>query len=237
MKTWGSLVVLALIFGYVSLAISEEMPAGTAASSDSASETANGTAASDSDAVEGVEAVETVEIVETVETVETVDVVPVATDMASSEDETRTETAKQQSLIVTAGRLHPAFVHLPMGLLIALLLFEIFSLYGATSGRFGAALWIVAIGAFVPAIISGMLRAKELMDMGGQLEADVHRNLMIAAFAILCAAAGIRGGMRKKNRGAIQWIFIGLIALGTLLAFIGAHHGGKLVYGENFLPF
>ena len=222
MKIRYTLAAVVMLLGYMSAATASD---DTAASP----EVLGPKAATDSPAVEDVE---------TVETVETVEVVPVTvTDVPSVGG--RTDTApRQPSVVIVAGRLHPAFVHLPLGLLIALLIFEILAPTKASANRrLAVSLWGVTVCAFVPAIISGMLRATELLEMGGQLDADLHRNLMVTAFSTLCLAAGIRGGLHKKYAGAVRWTCIALIALAAALAFAGAHQGGKLVYGENFLPF
>ncbi|MBN2716800.1 MAG: hypothetical protein JXX14_13195 [Deltaproteobacteria bacterium] len=191
-----------------------------------------------------VAAVGDVEEIETVDDVEVVEVVEVVNDpQVESGNPASTEqpTAPTQTALVTAGRLHPAFVHLPLGLLIALLLFEFFALnaprdsWGVT--RFGGVLWAVTLASFFPAIFSGMLRAREVMMLGGQLDASLHRNLMLASFAALGIAAGLRVWGKHRQRRSQQLLIIGLLAICALLAFSGAHQGGKLVYGADFLPF
>ena len=183
-----------------------------------------------------------VDDVQNVENVETVNVVnPVSPNGQEGSSDTASDTP-HQPLPVTVGRLHPAFVHFPLGLLIALLLYELLALKdrqhaGAGVRYFPEALWGITLASFLPAIISGLLRARELAAMGDQLDVNIHRNLMITAFSLFTITAICRATLRKKYTRGARLTCIGLLVLATLLAFIGAHMGGKLVYGDTFLPF
>ncbi|MBN2340951.1 MAG: hypothetical protein JXX29_07180 [Deltaproteobacteria bacterium] len=175
-------------------------------------------------AAEDIQEVEEVEEVETVDDVQTVDTAS-ATAAHSADD------AGANIL----GRLHPAFVHLPLGLLVALLIFEWRTL-GRVSGPATVWLWAAAAASFVPAAMSGFLRAQEMISLGGQPDVASHRSWMFVAFGMLVAAAVVRWRTSSESR-KFRWAALLVLGLAVAAAFFGAHLGGKLVYGPDFLPF
>ena len=141
-----------------------------------------------------------------------------------------------------AGSLHPAVVHLPIGLLLASGFFAFLSLRGnfVMSDCAYYCLWLGAIGA-VAACASGWFYS-EMEGYGAVDEiADIlkqdnkmywHRitGLGAAAFAVILAlfAAGARN---KDPDDGIMWkLGVMLLALG--IGFVG-HKGGELTYGEE----
>jgi len=138
------------------------------------------------------------------------------------------------------GRLHPAVIHFPIAWLVLLLGIEGIALAtgGAGWSRAGRVLLFAACISFLPAIATGLIHASHQGSDPNFLQLmEPHRNLNIAS-AILCLGAlplGFR--QRETLRGPRGWVYIGLIAASTLLVLIAGHLGGKMVFGENFLPF
>lgn len=224
----GSIVVVALVllFGTSSWCKNAERPSGMDSN----------TAGEDGGVAD--EVIEEVAEVEVVETVELVETVPEASSEISSEDAAPLSTSEKTPSFTfekLVGRLHPAFVHFPLGLLVALLVLEI----SRQKNSWSAAGWIwgLAIASFVPAAISGFLRAQEIVDKGGEPAIGPHRNVMLMAFAILIAAATLKILTRSRESKIMQRSCVGLVALASIFAFTGAHLGGILVYGSEFFPF
>ncbi len=136
--------------------------------------------------------------------------------------------------LMLIGRFHPPLVHLPIGWATALALADILVILFAIGGL-EKALKILHIGtvlSFLPAIGSGLLRFQEYAGATEAIdEAIVHRNVMFIAAAI--ALIGLVLRLKKMNRYAI--LFMSLICIGIMT--YGAHLGGVMVYGSDYLPF
>jgi uncharacterized membrane protein len=169
---------------------------------------------------------------EPVEEIENVEVVDVQDASASD--------VKPLSFLQIVGRNHAAAVHLPIGFLFALCFVEILRLASkkSTLETCGYALSIGAALSFVPAAITGMLRATEIFEGRDAPELFFeHRNLMIAAAAVFLVSLGLRFAKKNELKGKFQIAYLSLLGIALVLAAVGAHHGGVLVYGENFLPY
>lgn len=171
-------------------------------------------------------AAEEISEIETIEVVEVKD----ASDAAGN----------RLSFLQIVGRNHAAAVHLPIGLLFALLLIE--ALHATSPKRqlhqCGFVLCIAAAISFLPAAVTGMLRANEIF--AGPKAPHIfleHRNLMLASFAALLLSLVLRIAKKNAPPGKIRFVYLGLLTTSLILAVSGAHHGGMLVYGENFLPY
>jgi hypothetical protein len=138
---------------------------------------------------EEVEAVEVVEVVQQVEEVEAV--VAIATGPAD-------ETAWSAWQVV--GRFHPAFVHLPIGFLLLLLILELLALVRRSPGlaACGLAAHVLTALAAVPAVLSGFLRSAEMWTAGGPPGLLVRAQRRGALG--LRVAAGRRGGGGRLRR-------------------------------------
>jgi uncharacterized membrane protein len=144
------------------------------------------------------------------------------------------------SLSRVIGRNHPALVHIAIGMLVALVLVELLSMIrpGLDMGKSGMVLSIVTAFSFIPAAVSGLIRAGEVFaDRPPSPLMLEHRNLMIAAFSACLAAAVIRWVKKDALKGKLRLLYLGLVVLSLLLTGLGGHHGGQLVYGENYLPY
>jgi uncharacterized membrane protein len=145
--------------------------------------------------------------------------------------------AGDMGLGTIVGRLHPALVHFPIAWMILALLLELGVLFFQREHLQTFALIVVALGvaSFAPAALSGFLRADEFTQASEGLLA--HRNIMLAAFAFAALAMGI-GLATRKSRGKLGGkLRILSLAASVFLLSWGGHLGGKLVFGERFLPF
>ncbi len=139
-----------------------------------------------------------------------------------------------------AGRMHPALVHFPIGWIALVVLLDLLTIVLGRRELEAAGLWALFLGvlAFIPAAATGLLRAYYLtVSPGIYYPVETHRNLAFLVFLICFAALVLRFKSRKKFTGTVQWVYLALMVTAAgLIGFVG-HLGGKMVYGENFLPF
>jgi len=138
------------------------------------------------------------------------------------------------------GRLHPALVHFPIGWIVLVLVLELLTLVFGLSDLERAGHWVLGLGllAMVPAIASGLLRAGSMtLAAGVYYPVETHRNLAFLAMVVCILALGLRFKVGSMLSGTMRWVYLVLIAVATVLIGLVGHLGGKMVYGENFLPF
>lgn len=128
--------------------------------------------------------------------------------------------------------LHPMLVHLPIGLLIAAIVFELICLVRKNPQfRFASrSAFILGSMCAVLALGSGFLADNELgHGYAGHDLAHTHRNIMIIATSIwLVAALGLWKFQALFEKS--QVIHAAIYALIAAIFFFGAHIGGELVY-------
>jgi uncharacterized membrane protein len=137
--------------------------------------------------------------------------------------------------------MHPALVHFPIAWVFLLLLLEAWALLARRDDlhRAGLPLLVLACVSFVPAALTGFLRASA---MGNDPEFRAlmipHRNMNIAAGAACLAALVLRARRGNAAGGAkARWPYLLLVGTGAALLLAAGHLGGKLVFGPGYLPF
>lgn len=149
--------------------------------------------------------------------------------------------AKDLSLLQIFGRMHPAFVHLPLAWLLLLFLGEWYALIVQkwALDKWTFALLVLTVLSLIPTVASGLLRASHMQGAGAEMGAQVllHRNLMFAVAGAVLIALIMRIAMRKDFAGPLRGVYCLLISAAMGLAGYGGHLGAKLVYGKDFLPF
>jgi len=150
------------------------------------------------------------------------------------EDETESTSLNLTALL---GRLHPAVVHFPIGWLVLLLIMDstAFVLRKTTLVRWGPFLLGGTVLSMLPAIATGLLRYSAYSEPDS-LALD-HRNLIFIMAALCLSALIVRLVKGNDLRGIVRWIYLLLILSATGLILMASHHGGKLVFGEAYLPF
>lgn len=127
------------------------------------------------------------------------------------------------------GRLHPLLVHLPIGILLLVVLFEWLPFrkpYKSLRRSIRFILWLGFLAA-LSSVITGLL-LKENGDYDAQ-SIKLHQYAGIALAAITLVYAWVRG--QKRFKGIYK--FLSLLML--LLIIATGHLGGTLTHGENFL--
>lgn len=133
------------------------------------------------------------------------------------------------------GRAHPMVLHLPIGLIGALVVMEAWRVWRGEREMPSVALpiaWLNAATA-TAAVVSGLLLATEPGYGGSTL--DRHRLLGIA-LGILCvlAAIGVTLASRRRTSGATL-AFRSSLAGAALLLVPAGHLGATMTHGEDFL--
>ena len=129
------------------------------------------------------------------------------------------------------GRLHPLSVHLPIAATILLLVYEVAARFGVKGVVQSMKLHIaIALGSYLPAIATGMMRMQEYTDDDAIRQALVHRDAMIGALALLSMLCWWRWLTPHR---VTWWYLAGLAAAIAFMGF-GADLGGLLVFGEDY---
>lgn len=168
------------------------------------------------------------------EEIETLEDIQLLDDIEPAEVET------DPGLIEFFGRMHPAVVHFPIAWLVLLLGVEGTALAtgGAAWSKAGRFLILVTFISFLPAIATGFVHAfYQGSDPGFLQLMEPHRNLNLSSAALCLGALLLRYRQRETLRGLRSWIYMSLIIVSVLLVLIAGHLGGKMVFGENYLPF
>lgn len=161
--------------------------------------------------------------------VEEVDVTPATVTPAAGKG----KAAKEPSLI---GKLHPLTVHIPIGWLLLLVLLELAALRWQWLTDVGLPLALLTVASFVPAMITGLLRAQDTAAVVAEKVLQ-HRNMMLLAAGALLVATITRWARRKEFAGGPRIVYLLLLLLAAALMSLGGHLGGKLVFGDAYLPF
>lgn len=126
---------------------------------------------------------------------------------------------------------HPAFVHFPIALWLAALLFEIFAVWRRNDATHHTAVWLLWLGTIAGtfAVGTGLNAAKSVpASLGPVLEA--HEQLMLAAYFIALGLSGFAlFAGRRLTQGLKVVVLVGLLIL-ALLVTLGADRGAEMVY-------
>ena len=138
--------------------------------------------------------------------------------------------------VIFIGRFHPIFLHLPVGILAVLCLFELICSTHRGEHKFGdASLLMLVLGSAgaVLAVFAGIMLSREGGYVGGNF--SLHQTMgligtagVLIALVVRLVAMG-RGSMELLNAyRAVYFISFGIMGL-------GAHFGGNMSHGNKFL--
>lgn len=137
------------------------------------------------------------------------------------------------------GKLHPVLVHFPIAWLLLLGLVDGLT-FGLRRERWArAGLWLLALAVLsaVPTVVTGLLRASHVQDPKLVEELVEHRNLGLLTLGAATLALVLRLIRRNKLDGLWRLAYLALIAGAVGLVIATGHHGGMLVFGENYFSF
>ncbi|MBI3333214.1 MAG: DUF2231 domain-containing protein [Candidatus Omnitrophica bacterium] len=129
--------------------------------------------------------------------------------------------------------LHPAVVHLPIGLIVAALLIETLALFLNRPQWRRISLWNLSLGAIgaAAAVLTGrqaMAAAKHSLEIHRVME--LHEKLGYGILALLLILAGWRLAARDRLSPWARWTAWGLLAAACGVIAFSAHLGGRMVY-------
>jgi uncharacterized membrane protein len=138
------------------------------------------------------------------------------------------------------GHLHPAMVHFPLAWMVLLFLVELIAFIEnkASWHKAGFYILVITVISFIPAIISGLINASNHPPDTDKLNILLlHRNLNFIVVSLTLIALTLRFLRRKTSLGKLRVVYLALISIATILLLLSGHLGGKMVFGENYLPF
>lgn len=130
---------------------------------------------------------------------------------------------------VWLGRLHPLFVHLPIGILFMALVLELFRQRPEVAGAIPAVLFVGAWSAILAAL-AGLL----LADSGGYDPATLawHQRLGVGVAVWAVVAYALRA---RQAASASPLVYRGVLVLLLAGLAVGGHLGGTLTHGDDYL--
>ncbi len=138
--------------------------------------------------------------------------------------------------VLFIGRFHPIVLHLPVGALALLCLFELICSTRRGEERFGeSALLILLVGALgsVLAVFAGIMLSREGGYTGGNF--SLHQTMGILGTAGVLLALLVR--LTAMGRGSSELLnaYRALYFISFGLLGLGAHFGGNMSHGSKFL--
>jgi uncharacterized membrane protein len=128
---------------------------------------------------------------------------------------------------------HPVFVHFPIALWLAALLFEVLAVWRSSDDMQRTAIRLLYLGTLAGGltVLTGLSAEASVPGGAAKDVFELHEELMITTFSLsvgLCLFAFLA----RKNFTAMlrKLMLLGLVILGLLLTY-GADRGAELVYG------
>ena len=128
---------------------------------------------------------------------------------------------------------HPMFVHFPIVLWLAALLFQLLALWRASDEmqRMTARMLYLGTLAAIVTVFTGLAAEKSVPPGDAMRAVGIHETLMLVATSVAIALCMFAFFARKNFTAQLRkFMLLGLFVLGVLLT-IGADRGAQLVYG------
>jgi len=139
-----------------------------------------------------------------------------------------------------AGRFHPMLIHFPIAWLVLLTMFDLYNQLRRESSWTKPVLYlhVLAMLSFIPAATTGLILAAHSGTDAGFLDlVTIHRNTNIAGASLCFLSLVLRVKAGGELRGKARIATLALLISATAAVLLASHYGGKIAFGENFLPF
>ncbi len=128
---------------------------------------------------------------------------------------------------------HPLVVHFPIALLTVSFIFDLAGIFLRHQVMERAGWWTLASGVagLLVAVVSG-LQAEHSVVIPPEAKSvfETHEEVAFIVSSLYAALLLWRIATRTRVPLDRQWIYLGLSFIGMLLIWVGAWHGGELVY-------
>jgi uncharacterized membrane protein len=139
-------------------------------------------------------------------------------------------------LVLFVGRFHPILLHLPVGVLGLLCLFELICSTRRGEAKFGdASLIMLVVGAAgsVLAVFAGIMLSREGGYVGGNF--SLHQTMGLIGTAGVLLALMVRIVAMSRRSGELLNAYRALYYISFGIMGLGAHFGGNMSHGNKFL--
>ena len=143
---------------------------------------------------------------------------------------------KPADMVLFVGRFHPIVVHLPIGALMVLVLFEVLCFTKKGEAKFGTAsllLLIVGAAGAVAGVLVGIMLSREGGYEGGNF--TLHQAIGIGGTAGVLFALTLRLSAMGSGHGGMMDCYRIVYFLSLSFISLGAHFGGNMSHGNKFL--
>lgn len=144
--------------------------------------------------------------------------------------------AKPSDMVLFIGRFHPILLHLPVGALGLLCLFELICSTRRGEEKYGeAALLTLIVGAVgaVLAVLAGIMLSREGGYVGGNF--TLHQTMGILGTAGVLLSLVVRIVAMGKDSAELLNAYRALYFISFGIMGLGAHFGGNMSHGSKFL--
>jgi uncharacterized membrane protein len=136
------------------------------------------------------------------------------------------------------GRLHPATIHFGIAWAVLALPLALARMRWRGLGRTDLVVTAAAVAGAGVAVATGLIHAPDVSSRPGIADlVELHEHLALATLGVLSAALVARVVLDRKVLRALQVIYVILLAAALGLVLVTGHMGGKITFGEGFLPF
>ena len=140
------------------------------------------------------------------------------------------------SMVLFIGRFHPILLHLPVGILSVLCLFELICSTRAGEEKYGeASLLMLVLGAAgaVFAVFAGIMLSREGGYVGGNF--SLHQTMALAGTIGVLIALVVRLMAMGRSSTELLNAYRALYFISFGIMGLGAHFGGNMSHGNKFL--
>ncbi|HLV02191.1 MAG TPA: c-type cytochrome domain-containing protein, partial [Acidobacteriota bacterium] len=144
--------------------------------------------------------------------------------------------ATSSSFFLFFGRLHPVVLHLPIGILLLVAIFElVFSRFASSREAQEQMLLMLILGAFAAVFgaLSGLLLSQDGGYEGSLISWHKWSGIFVAASAVLAVLAKV-WTLKSDSKQPVM-VYRSVLTLNLVLILMAGHYGGQLTHGENYL--
>ncbi|MEM9400003.1 MAG: c-type cytochrome domain-containing protein [Verrucomicrobiota bacterium] len=140
-----------------------------------------------------------------------------------------------QDWVLFIGRFHSLVVHFPIGILLSVLLIECFSLVRRSTDLDTAIVFLLEMSGYFSllAVGVGFCLAQE----GGYNEERLalHQWMGVLLTVAIFATLFIKRRYHRYKEASWGWSYRGMLLLSSIILVVGAHQGGVMAHGQNYL--